>query len=224
MIKKSLILLFLSICYITNAQQVRHIETINDLWSFHKGSIENPFSQESSTDWENVIIPHSWNTEDILDDEDGYYRGDGWYKKNLVISQVYENQQVFLLFEGVNQITSLFVNGKPVGEDHIGGYTTFTRDITSALKSGENEIYIKVNNAHNDEIISQAADFSFYGGIYRDIQLIITKSVHFEVENIGANTVFYYNSRSFGSCGKSICKVKINKTKKRKVLCKTNVI
>ncbi|GGD27417.1 glycoside hydrolase family 2 TIM barrel-domain containing protein [Hyunsoonleella pacifica] len=178
-------------CFINYAQQVRHIETINDSWHFHKGNVEHPFSNDNSEiTWEKVTIPHSWNTEDILDDEDGYYRGEGWYKKTMTIPQIYDNQQVFLLFEAANQVTSLYINGKAIGEDHIGGYTTFARDITSALKTGKNEIAVKVDNAHNDEIVPQAADFSFYGGIYRDIQLIITKSVHFEVANLGANPIF----------------------------------
>ncbi|WP_299016004.1 glycoside hydrolase family 2 TIM barrel-domain containing protein [uncultured Polaribacter sp.] len=175
---------------IMHAQQVRHIETINDAWHFYKGEVEKPFSPATTVNWETVTIPHSWNTEDILDDEDGYYRGEAWYKKTMEIPQVYENQQVFLFFEGANQVTSLFVNGKPVGEDHIGGYTSFARDITVALKAGKNEIAIKVNNEHNDEIVPQAADFSFYGGIYRDLHLIITKPVHFEVANLGANAIF----------------------------------
>ncbi|UMB54095.1 DUF4982 domain-containing protein [Lutibacter sp. A64] len=188
--KKSILLLFLCVVYLGNAQNVRHIETINDNWNFYKGSLEQPFSNETTIEWEKVTIPHSWNTEDILDDEEGYYRGDGWYTKTLEIPEVYENQQVFLLFEGANQVTSLFVNEKAVGEDHIGGYTTFARDITHAIKAGSNKISVKVNNAHNDEIVPQAADFSFYGGIYRDIQLIITKPVHFEVANVGANAIF----------------------------------
>ncbi|WP_298763431.1 glycoside hydrolase family 2 TIM barrel-domain containing protein [uncultured Polaribacter sp.] len=172
------------------AQQVRHVETINDAWHFYKGEIKTPFSPATTVDWETVTIPHSWNTEDILDDEDGYYRGEAWYKKTMEIPQIYKNQQVFLFFEGVNQVTSLFVNGKPVGEDHIGGYTSFARDITAALKAGKNEIAIKVDNEHNDEIVPQAADFSFYGGIYRDLHLIITKPVHFDVANLGANAIF----------------------------------
>ena len=182
-------LLFFSVT-LSYSQQVRHIETINDSWDFCKGSLDNPFSNVDVVSWEKVTIPHSWNTEDILDDEDGYYRGDGWYKKTLEIPQVYKNQQVFLLFEGANQVTSLYVNGKSVGENHIGGYTTFTREITEALKFGKNEIMLKVNNAHNDEIVPQSADFSFYGGVYRDIQLVITKPVHFEVANLGANPIF----------------------------------
>lgn len=188
--KKILTLILISCLGFVYAQQVRHIETINDSWHFYNGHIENPFSSESSLEWEKVTIPHSWNTEDILDDEDGYYRGEGWYKKTLTVPQVYDNQQVFLLFEAANQVASLFVNGKKVGEDHIGGYTTFARDITSALKSGKNQITVRVDNAHNDEIVPQAADFSFYGGIYRDVHLIITKPVHFEVANLGANAIF----------------------------------
>jgi beta-galactosidase len=188
--KKLVCFLLMTYFGVIHAQQVRHIETINDSWHFYKGHIENPFSGESSLEWEKVTIPHSWNTEDILDDEDGYYRGEAWYKKTIDIPQVYENQQVFLLFEAANQVASLFINGKAVGDDHIGGYTSFARDITSAFKNGKNEISIKVDNAHNDEIVPQAADFSFYGGIYRDVHLIITKPVHFEVANLGANAIF----------------------------------
>ncbi|WP_136480748.1 glycoside hydrolase family 2 TIM barrel-domain containing protein [Cognatitamlana onchidii] len=188
--KKLRLLLLLLSTLLNYAQQVRHIETINEAWLFYKGSLEQPFNTDETIVWENVTIPHSWNTEDILDDEDGYYRGEVWYKKTLNIPEIYENQQVFLLFEAANQVTSLYLNGKAVGEDHIGGYTTFARDITSALQNGKNEIAVKVDNAHNDEIIPQSADFSFYGGIYRDVHLIITKPVHFEVANLGANPIF----------------------------------
>ena len=188
--KRIITLALCCISLLTNAQNIRHIETINDAWSFYKGEIINPFTKTTNLVWEKVTIPHSWNTLDILDDEDGYYRGDGWYKKTMVIPQVYENQQVFIFFEAANQVTSLYVNGKPVGEDHIGGYTAFTRDVTSALKPGDNEILIKVNNAHNEEIVPLYGDFSFLGGIYRDVQLIITKPVHFEIANVGANGIF----------------------------------
>ena len=176
--------------FLSNAQNVRHVETINDAWHFYKGKIENPFSKDESRNWEKVTLPHSWNTQDILDDEDGYYRGEGWYKKTMKIPQIYKDQQVFLLFEAANQVASLFINGKPVGEAHIGGYTTFARDITSALREGTNEIAVRVDNSHDDEIVPHSADFSFYGGIYRDVHLIITKPIHFEVANLGANAIF----------------------------------
>lgn len=209
-----LVLILMSFAFISKAQNIRHIETINDNWNFYKGKISKPFSDETTIDWEKVTLPHSWNTKDILDDEDGYYRGEGWYKKTMVIPQIYENQQVYLLFEAANQVTSLFVNGKSVGIAHIGGYTTFARDITSALKEGINEITVKVDNAHNDEIVPQSADFSFYGGIYRDIHLIITKPVHFEVANLGANAVFISTPEVSETSAKIVVKSKLVRPKK----------
>lgn len=204
----------MSLVFNLTAQNIRHTETINDAWDFYKGKIENPFSKTKSLDWEKVTIPHSWNTKDILDDEDGYYRGEGWYKKTMTIPQIYENQKIFLLFEGANQVTSLFVNGKAVGQDHIGGYTTFARDITAAIKEGENEITVKVDNSHNDEIVPQSADFSFYGGIYRDVHLIITKPIHFEVANLGANAVFISTPEVSETSAKVEVKAKLVRPKK----------
>ena len=207
-------LILLSLVFNLSAQNIRHIETINDDWEFYKGKIENPFSNDESSNWEKVTIPHSWNTQDILDDDDGYYRGEGWYKKTMSIPQIYENQQVFLLFEAANQVTSLFVNGKAVGKDHIGGYTTFARDITDAVIEGDNDITVKVDNAHNDEIIPQSADFSFYGGIYRDIHLIITKPIHFEIANLGANAVFIGTPEVSKTSAKVNVKAKLVRPKK----------
>ncbi|PQJ71733.1 glycoside hydrolase family 2 TIM barrel-domain containing protein [Polaribacter butkevichii] len=215
---KVLTFVLLSFVFVVNAQNVRHIETINDLWNFHKGTIEKPFSNNGTIGWEKVDLPHSWNKLDILDDEDGYYRGDGWYKKSLNIPEIYKDQQVFLLLEGANQVTSLYVNGKKVGKDHIGGYTAFTHDITSVLQPGANDIMIKVNNAHNDEIVPQAADFSFYGGIYRDIQLIITKPIHFEVANLGANAVFVTTPKVSKTLATVNVKSKLIRPKKGKYL------
>ena len=223
MIKKNLVLLFLSVAFLSNAQNVRHIETINDSWRFYKGEIKNPFSDTTTLQWEKITLPHSWNTQDILDDEDGYYRGEGWYKKTMKIPQVYENQQVFLLFEGANQVTSLFVNGKTIGEDHKGGYTSFARDITAAIKQGDNQIIIKVDNAHNDEIVPQSADFSFYGGIYRDVHLVITKSVHFEVANLGANAVFISTPEVSETQAKVSVKSKLVRPKKGRYFVKQSL-
>ncbi|WP_299064219.1 glycoside hydrolase family 2 TIM barrel-domain containing protein [uncultured Polaribacter sp.] len=208
------LLIIISFVGIVNAQNIRHIETVNDNWHFYKGELELPFSIDKTKVWEPVTIPHSWNTQDILDDTDGYYRGDGWYKKTMVVPQIYKNQQVFLLFEGANQVTTLYVNGKKIDKDHIGGYTTFARNITNALKVGENQLFIKVNNAHNDEIVPQSADFSFYGGIYRDIHLIITKPIHFEVANVGANSVFISTPEVSKTKAKIAVKSKLVRPKK----------
>ncbi len=212
--KRIVIIILLVIVPSGYAQHIRHIETLNDAWLFHKGPVTNPFNASYTVAWENVTLPHSWNTEDILDDEEGYYRGDGWYKRTVVIPQIYENQQVFLHFEAANQVTTLYVNGKTVGEAHIGGYTSFSKAITKALRPGANVIAIKVNNAHHDEIVPQAADFSFYGGIYRDLQLIITKPVHFEVANLGANAIFITTPEVSKTAAKITIKAKLVRPKK----------
>lgn len=212
--RKLLIIVLLCIAHTSHAQNIRHVETLNEAWLFHKGSIANPFTDSDSVVWENVTIPHSWNTQDILDDEDGYYRGDGWYKKTVVIPKIYENQQVFLHFEGANQVTTLYVNGKRIDTAHIGGYTAFSRAITAALQPGENKIAIQVNNAHHDEIVPQSADFSFYGGIYRDIQLIVTKPVHFEVANLGANAIFITTPEVSETAAKLAVRSKLVRPKK----------
>lgn len=97
-------------------------------------------------------------------------------------------------FEGSNQITTLFVNGEKIGE-HRGGYTGFIFDISPALKPGEeNSIKIVVDNSHNKNIPPLDADFNFYGGIYRDLELIITDKVHFEVANVAAGNILVRTS------------------------------
>ena len=98
----------------------------------------------------------------------------------VILSQ---NKQTFIKFEGSNQITTLFVNNVEVGK-HIGGYTGFVFDITKFLNYGEeNELKIEVDNSHHQDIPPLDADFNFYGGIYRDIQLINTDKVHFVTAN-----------------------------------------
>ena len=165
----SLILLLFS----TLAFSQRQVSSLNAAWNF---------SSEVHAH-QTVNIPHTWNTEDPFRDGKEYFRGKGIYSKKLFVPQKWENRQVFLKFEGSNQITTLYVNEQFVGE-HRGGYTGFVFDITKALKPGvENEIRIGVDNSHNVDIPPLDADFNFYGGIYRDLWLITTPKVHFETEN-----------------------------------------
>ncbi|PRX43761.1 glycoside hydrolase family 2 TIM barrel-domain containing protein [Salegentibacter salegens] len=152
----------------------RNIQTINSAWEF---------SSEKNEKTEIVNIPHTWNDEDAFRDGKEYFRGKGIYQKTLFVPQEWQQQQAFLKFEGSNQITTVFVNDKKIGE-HRGGYTGFVFDISEALNYGEaNQLRIEVDNAHNTDIPPLDADFNFYGGIYRDLQLILTNKIHFELEN-----------------------------------------
>ena len=134
-------------------------------------------------------IPHTWNNVDAADEVPGYYRGACRYVKTINIPESSETNQIYLHFEGANQVTRAKVNGKPVGE-HIGGYSAFCFDITDAITSGANLFEIEVDNSHNADIPPLSADFTFFGGIYRDISLIITPKVHLSTTHYATSGVY----------------------------------
>jgi beta-galactosidase len=168
--------------------------TINEAWSFTKDVYQpGNASANPQVSWQPVHLPHTWNVADVMDDEPGYYRGPGWYKKTLAVNASWKNKKVFLFFEGANQVTAVYINGKKAGE-HIGGYTGFYVPISALLKfdgkDNLNEIAIKVDNSYNENIPPLSADFTFYGGIYRDVYLVATEDVHFTTANNGSNGLF----------------------------------
>lgn len=166
---------------------VRSKIAIGDNWKFHKGDISDAHTASlNDSDWENVNIPHTWNIADTEDELYGWYRGVGWYRKHLYIDNLARDKKVFLCFEAANQTTEVWINGTKVGEMHIGGYTPFKYDITSLIKVGtKNNIAIKVDNSHHEDIAPLSADFTFYGGIYRNLFLEYTHLSHFSMENAG---------------------------------------
>lgn len=89
-----------------------------------------------------------------------FYRGTGWYRKNIQVDSVMLSRSLYLFFEGANQRTKLFVNRHRVGE-HIGGYTFFCFDITPYIREGENQLVVCVDNSYDPEIPPLSADFTF---------------------------------------------------------------
>ena len=171
--------------------QGRTTYSINESWQFHRGDINKNTQLNDEGEWQIIDVPHTWNDQDILDETPGYYRGICWYKKETFIDESFKGKNIFLKFEGVNQETELYVNGKSAGEPHIGGYTSFAYDITSFVKVGEKALFeVKVDNSHNKDIIPLSADFTFYGGIYRDIYLIGTNKSHFSITDSGNSGVY----------------------------------
>ncbi|HET8828746.1 MAG TPA: glycoside hydrolase family 2 TIM barrel-domain containing protein, partial [Pelobium sp.] len=191
MLKKlSVLCLSLIIANTSLKAQERIKKTINTNWNFHKGEIDGFPLTKIKVNWDKVNIPHTWNAFDVEDDEPGYYRGTGWYQKDIVIPSSWKNKDVYIYFEGASQIAEVFINGKSVGT-HIGGYNFFSFPITDAVKFDENNtISIKVNNEHNEDIPPLSADFTFYGGIYRDVYLIAANKVHFDMDNHASKGVF----------------------------------
>lgn len=185
-------LFLLCLCCVTvSMANSRIVYTINESWHFIKGNpadAQNPFYDDKS--WEMVSIPHTWNAQDADDEIPGFYRGPGWYRKNVFISREMSGKQVTIYFEGANQQTDVYVNGKKVGT-HLGGYTRFAFDITSFVEFGvKNSIAIKVDNSADADIPPLSADFTFFGGIYRDVYLMYTDKVHISTTDYASSGVY----------------------------------
>ena len=131
-----------------------------------------------------VQLPHTWNALDGQDGGDDYRRGKCTYEKAFACPAFStENQRVYLEFCGVNASAEVILNGHQVMTHH-GGYSTFRADITDWLK-GENLLTVTADNSVNDRVYPQKADFTFYGGIYRDVKLIVVSSRHFDMDYFG---------------------------------------
>jgi len=174
----------------------RLTQSINSNWLFRKDEAGLTAAQASTlpNGWEKVSLPHTWNAADVLDDEPGYYRGTGWYRKTLAVPADWQRRRIFLQFEGANQEAEVYVNGQLAGR-HAGGYTAFRFPISQWLKFSGNEpgkadIVVKLTNRYNPDIPPLTADFTFYGGIYRDVVLVAAEPVHFDLDNHASAGVF----------------------------------
>ena len=143
------------------------------------------------TAWSTVSLPHTWNAQDGQDGKDDYYRGDGWYRRTIPWRADYTQKQVYVEFLGANIQTEVYANGSFVGK-HQGGYTAFRMDITPYVKQGEDTLLaVKVNNARSEEIAPLRADFTFFGGIYRDVSVIALDPVgHVDVLDNGSDGLY----------------------------------
>ena len=132
-----------------------------------------------------VNIPHTWNAQDGQDGGDDYRRGTCTYCKDFPRPEFGENQRVYLEFAGVNASAKVTLNGKEVAT-HDGGYSTFRCDVTDVLAE-ENHLVMAVDNSVNDRVYPQKADFTFYGGIYRDVKLLTVNEKHFDLDYFGGS-------------------------------------
>ncbi len=190
---RSILLFFFFIALATQSTaQDRLNRTINGDWKFIRLDPEGASSTDFDDSlWETVSLPHTWNDRDVLDETPGYYRGPGWYRKSIRVPQLYTGQKVFLYFEGANQVTMVFVNGEQAGPAHLGGYTSFAVNITDHLRADAQQVLaIRVDNTYRHDLIPLEGDFNFYGGIYRDVYLLITPEVHLDVLDHGSTGVY----------------------------------
>ncbi|MET7420085.1 glycoside hydrolase family 2 TIM barrel-domain containing protein [Dactylosporangium sp. NPDC005555] len=145
---------------------------LNTGWRFTKGDVAGAEATTfNDSAWQQLNVPHTWNAADGADGGNNYYRGIGWYRRHYTVPAGFAGKMLFLQFAGVNQVADVWVNGVYLGK-HSGGYARFRFGATSAFKVGQdNVIAVKVTNAHNADIAPLSADFTFYGGIYRNVSL-----------------------------------------------------
>ncbi len=172
------------------------VKELSEGWKFG-GKGEDALPKDSPDElWETVNLPHTWNAEDAADGDGHYERTTYWYQKTVDLDAPMDEKRYFLEFLGVNQQADLYVNGthiKLCGSDlytHSGGYTAFRYDITDAVRDGENQLAVRVNNSYNEEIAPISADFNMYGGIYRRVYLITANSLHFDLADHGSSGLY----------------------------------
>ena len=160
---------------------MRKIESLNKKWKFVQS--EATLETLAKAKAHNVNIPHTWNNLDGQDGGGNYYRGTCWYYKKLGKIALEANEVAYLEFEGVHSIADVYLNGKLLTH-HEGGFSTFRVRIDENLND-ENLLVVSVDNSENDRIYPQWADFTFFGGIYRNVNLVITNKVHFDLDYYG---------------------------------------
>lgn len=160
---------------------MREIININRKWAFTKQANEAP--SEIPKLWDFVNLPHTWNAIDGQDGGNDYYRGTCWYAKEINKEELPEADRYYLEFKGANSSADVYMGGERLAH-HDGGYSTFRVDITDKLAE-TSLICVAVDNSENETVYPQMADFTFYGGLYRDVNIIAVSASHFDLDYCG---------------------------------------
>ena len=161
---------------------MRTVLNFNAKWAFTKMANAVPETLPMNWDW--VNLPHSWNAIDGQDGDNDYFRGTAYYAKALAKMDLPAADRYYLELQGANSSADVYLNGKKLAH-HDGGYSTWRVEITEALQA-QNLFVVAVDNAANDKVYPQMADFTFYGGLYRDVNIICVNDSHFDLDFYGA--------------------------------------
>ena len=160
---------------------MRQIINFNRKWAFTKMADAVPETMPGQ--WDIVNLPHSWNAIDGQDGDNDFYRGTCYYAKQFMKASLPTADRYYLEIKGANSSADVYVNGKNLAH-HDGGYSTWRVDITDALDL-DNLLVIAVDNKANEVVYPQMADFTFYGGLYRDVNIIAVAESHFDLDYYG---------------------------------------
>ena len=180
-------------------KQARLIQTINSNWTFNyypSGKLSEEISNKEFDDskWSAIAVPHTWQTYETTRELHPYicaaservapywWNGWGWYRKSFTISEKLRDKRIIVEFDGVQKYSKVYINGHLLGE-HKGGYTSFYFDLTPYISfEQENVLSVAVSNRRDDKFgtipPSTAGNFNIYGGIYRDVRLVVTDKIH----------------------------------------------
>ncbi len=160
---------------------MRQVMNFNTKWAFSKEAVAVPATMPEKWYW--VTLPHTWNDIDGQDGNNDLYRGTAYYAKTLDKVDLPEASQYYLEFCGANASAKVYVNGKEVAS-HDGGYSTWRVNITKELQD-KNLIVVECENGVNERVYPQMADFTFYGGLYRNVNIIAVNDSHFDLDYFG---------------------------------------
>ena len=160
---------------------MRETINLNRKWAFVMGAAEVPTQLPKPSYF--VNLPHTWNAIDGQDGGNDYYRGTCYYVKTLAREEIPESEKLFLEIRGANSSADVYVGGRHLAH-HDGGYSTWRVDVTDAI-ADETTLVIAVDNSPNETVYPQVADFTFYGGLYRDVNLIAVPKSHFDLTYYG---------------------------------------
>ena len=161
---------------------MRKIENFKFRWNFSKQADAVPDHLPEM--WDIVSLPHCWNAVDGQDGGNDYYRGTCYYAKQFHKIDLPTADQYYLEIQGANSSATVYLNGKEMATHH-GGYSTWRVNLTADLKDTDNLLVIAVNNEANETVYPQMADFTFYGGLYRDVNMICVNESHFDLDYYG---------------------------------------
>ncbi|AVV45099.1 beta-galactosidase [Streptomyces sp. P3] len=168
---------------------------LNSGWRFIRQDVagaQAPGFDDSG--WTSVTTPHTWNAVDGADGGNNYYRGVGWYRRHYTVPSELAGKRLYLQFAGVNQVADVWVNGTYLGQ-HRGGYARFRFDATAVLvPGGDNVIAVKATNARDTGIAPVGADYTFQGGIYRNVSLWAVDDLHVRMTDFAGPGVYLRQS------------------------------
>lgn len=163
---------------------MRNIKIINSSWAFSKEAKTVPNNIPDS--WQKLDLPYTWNGKDGQDGGNDYYRGTCYFAKEIKKEELPQGKTFYLQFDGVNSSCEVYFNGKKITQ-HDGGYSTFRAEIKDIKDN--NLLVLAVDNSPNDRVYPQNADFTFYGGIYRDVSVIGVNENHFDLDYFGSPAI-----------------------------------